>query len=173
MTVIAYRAGIMACDSCWTYCDTQVASLPKIRRLTSGALLGQAGDNDSRNIDTLLDKIKDPRKLPTRQQLAETKCSFIGVLALPRGGIFIVSTGKHDGNGYPAEDEEDFGIWPATSMGGYCAVGSGSEAALAAMDAGATAREAAMIACKRNVHCRPPIHVMKLFPNKPKPKRGR
>lgn len=164
MTVIAYRSGLMACDSCWTYGDTQTVSHIKIKRLKSGALLGSAGDNDSRALEVLLDNIKTPEKLPTRVQLAETKCDFMGILALPRGGVFIISTGKVDEQGFPVEDEEDFGVWPATTMGGYAAVGSGSEAALAAMDAGATAEQAVNIACKRNIHCRPPVHKIRLLP---------
>jgi ATP-dependent protease HslVU (ClpYQ) peptidase subunit len=161
MTVIAYRAGIMACDSCWTYGDTQVASLIKIKRLSSGALLGQAGDNDARAMEELLDKIKDPRKLPTREQLAKTLTDFIGLVALPKGGVYVIASGPVDQAGWPTESG-DCGVWPAASMGGYAAVGSGSDHALAAMDAGATAKEAVQIACRRNVNCRAPVHIMKL-----------
>jgi ATP-dependent protease HslVU (ClpYQ) peptidase subunit len=161
MTVIAYRAGVMACDSCWTHGDTQVVSLIKIKRLSSGALLGQAGDNDARAMETLLDKIKDPKKLPTREELSKTLVDFIGLLALSKGGVFVVANGPVDQAGWPTSDG-DVGIWPATTMGGYAAVGSGGDHALAAMDAGATAKEAVQIACRRNVSCRPPVHIMKL-----------
>ncbi len=153
----------MACDSCWTYGNTQVASAIKIRRLSSGAILGQAGDNDCRAIDALLDKVKDPRKLPSREQLAATKESFMGLLALARGGVYCVSTGKVDEMGFPVDDGEDYGVWLATTMGGYAAVGSGSDYALSAMDAGATAREAVAIACRRDINSRPPVHVLRLF----------
>lgn len=164
MTAIAYRAGLMACDSCWTYGSTQVESAIKITRLRSGALLGQAGDNDARAILDLLQNIRNPDKLPARGALAETKCDFIGLLALPKGGVFCIATGKVDEMGFPADDEEDFGVWRACTMGGYAAVGSGAEAALAAMDAGADARRAVDIACRRNINCRPPIHVLRLKP---------
>jgi hypothetical protein len=153
----------MACDSCWTYGDTQTVSHIKIKRLKSGALLGSAGDNDSRALEALLDSVKTPEKLPTRVQLAETKNEFMGILALPRGGVFIISTGKVDEQGFPVDEDEDFGVWPATTMGGYAAVGSGAEAALAAMDAGATAEQAVNIACKRNINCRPPVHKIRLL----------
>lgn len=166
MTVIAWRAGIMACDSCWSHGDTQVASLIKIKRLQSGALLGQAGDNDARAMEVLLDKIKDPKKLPTRDELAKTLVDFIGLLALPKGGVFVVSSAPVDQAGWPSQDGT-VGVWPATSMGGYAAVGSGSDYALSAMDAGASAREAVVIACRRNLSCRAPVHVMKLLPTKP------
>lgn len=170
MTVIAWRAGVMACDSCWTFGDTQVGSMIKIKRLRSGALLGQAGDNDCRAIEALLDNIKDSTKLPSKVELAATKDDFMGLLALPRGGVYVIAVGPVDEAGWPVantyDERDDVGIWFATSMGGYAAVGSGSEAALAAMDAGATARTAAEIACRRNINCRPPIHVRKLFDDK-------
>lgn len=162
MTVIAYRAGIMACDSCWSYGDTQVASLIKIKRLSSGALLGSAGDNDCRGVEALLDKIKDPSKLPSREELAKTLTDFSGLLAFPKGVVYAISIGPVDQAGW--SQNGDIGIWPATSMGGYAAVGSGAEVALAAMDAGATAREAVSIACRRNLYCRAPVHVIKLNP---------
>lgn len=170
MTVIAYRSGLMACDSCWSSFGTQTVSAIKIQRLSSGALLGSAGDNDGRAMVQLLDKIRDPRKLPSRVELASTKLSFEGLLALPKGGVYYIATGRHDDNGYPldadgsSESEADYGIWLATTMGGYAACGSGADLALAAMDAGASAKLAVQIACKRNVWCRPPVHVVRLAP---------
>lgn len=166
MTCIAWRNGVMACDSCWTYGDTQTVSHIKIKRLKSGALLGSAGDNDSRALEALLDNIKVAEKLPTRVQLAETKVEFMGLLALPRGGVWVISTGKVDEQGFPVDDEEDFGIWPATTMGGYASVGSGSDHALSAMDGHPTvsAERAVEIACKRNIHCRLPVHKIRLLP---------
>ncbi len=167
MTCIAWRAGVMACDSCWTYGDTHVASLIKIKRLSSGALLGQAGDNDARNMEALLDKVRDWRKLPTKQELAATKDNFMGLLAIPKGGVWVIASGPVDEVGWPVSDSyderEEIGIWPATTIGGYAATGSGADYALAAMDAGATARQAVEIACKRNINCRLPVHVRKLF----------
>lgn len=166
MTVIAWRNGIMACDSCWSIAGTQIASAIKIRRLSSGALLGGAGDNDARAIEALFEKVKDPRKMPSRAELAATRVDFCGLLALPRGGVFTISSVKHDEAGWvDNEDDEDAeaGIWFATSMGGYAAVGSGGDCALAAMDAGADAKRAVEIACRRNVYCRPPVHIRRLI----------
>lgn len=181
MTVIAYRAGIMACDSCWASCGTQTVSAIKIVRLSSGALLGSAGDNDSRAMYALLGKIKSPGKLPSRAELATTKLDYEGLIAFPKGGVYMISTGRHDETGYPLGDDgsaasdADYGVWPATTMGGYAAAGCGGNLALAAMDAGANAREAVRIACRRDVHCRLPIHVMRLHPIDAgkKKKRGR
>jgi hypothetical protein len=161
MTVIVYRSGIMCCDSCWSTYGTQTVSAIKIIRLASGALLGSAGDNDARPMYTLLDKIKDPRKLPSRAELEATKIEYEGLLALPKGGVYMVVNGRHDENGYPT-DEGDCGVWLATTIGGYAACGSGADIALGAMDAGATAKEAATIACRRNVYCTLPVHSVKL-----------
>lgn len=156
----------MACDSCMTYGDTHVGSGIKIRRLASGALLGQAGDNDARAMIAILDKIKDPLKLPSKVQLAETKDSFMGILALPKGGVWIIASGPTDEMGWPADADEDYGVWAATTIGGYAAVGSGFDHALAAMDAGASAKFAVEIACRRNINCRPPVHLRRLSPEK-------
>lgn len=160
----------MACDSSWTYGDTLVGSGIKIKRLSSGALLGQAGDNDARAVEALLDKIKDQRKLPNKVELASTKDDFTGLLALPGGDVWVIACGPVDEQGYPVADShdnrEDYGVWPATTIGGYAAVGSGSDYALAAMDAGASAKLAVEIACRRNVHCRPPIHIRRLHNSK-------
>lgn len=170
MTCIAFRNRFMACDSCWDYNGTQVVSAIKIHRLSSGALLGSAGDNDARAIIELLDKIKSPAKLPSRVQLAETKCNFMGLLAFPKGGLWIIASGPVDEAGWPAADShderEDLGVWPAGTMGGYAAIGSGGDHALAAMDAhpSVTAKRAVEIACKRNLSCRLPVHVVPLFP---------
>ena len=174
MTIIAWRAGIMACDSCWASSGTQTVSMIKIKRLSSGALLGSAGENDSREMERLLDKIKHPDKLPTRTELIALRLGFEGLIAFPRGGVWLVSTGRVDDAGFPTEEdvESDMGVWPAATMGGYAACGSGGDYALAAMDAGATARQAVEIACKRNIHCRPPVHVRKLFDeDTPRPKK--
>lgn len=170
MTCIAFRGGVMACDSCWSYGDTQVVSQIKIKRLTSGALLGQAGDNDARAMEILLDKIKDPRRLPSKVELAATKDAFMGLLALPKGGVWVISSGPVDEMGWPADTDEEYGVWPATTIGGFAAVGSGSDYALAAMHAGASAKLAVDIACKLNLSCRTPVHVRRLFPEKNPPK---
>lgn len=159
----------MACDSCWSSNGTQTVSAIKIIRLASGALLGSAGDNDARAMYAILDKVKDPKKLPTRAELAATKIEYEGLIAFPKGGVYMIASGRHDETGYPTDDS-DCGVWQAATMGGYAACGSGGDIALAAMDAGATAKEAVIIACRRNIFCRPPVHIMKLHPNLPKKK---
>jgi hypothetical protein len=164
----------MSCDSCWSTYGTQTVSAIKIVRLSSGALLGSAGDNDARAMYELLDKIKDPKKLPSRADLAATKIDYEGIIAFPKGGVYMVVTGPLNESGYqPEAAEADYGVWQATTMGGYCACGSGADIALGAMDAGATAKEAVIIACRRNNYCALPVHIVKLHPNQVKKKKTR
>lgn len=164
MTCIAYRNSIMACDSCWASWGTQTVAMIKIKRLGSGALLGSAGENDSREMELLLDRIKDPKKLPSRQELIALKLSYAGLIAFPKGGVWMISTGKTTEAGYADDDDEDMGVWPATTMGGFAACGCGSDYALAAMHAhpSVTAAHAVRIACHLNIHCRLPVHSMRL-----------
>jgi hypothetical protein len=163
VTVIAYRSGVMACDSCWASNGTQNVSATKIIRLSSGGLLGSAGDNDIRALVNLVDKIRSPSQLPSRRSLAETRISCEALLAFKSGDVWMISTGGHDDAGYPIDDDADYGCWPAATIGGYAAAGSGADYALAAMDAGASARQAVEIACRRNIHCRLPVHTVKLL----------
>lgn len=155
MTTIAYKNGVMASDSCWTLGNAQVVSASKIHRLSSGGLLGQAGDNDQRSVAALFEKIKDPRKFPSRQELLGTVTEFHGLLALPRRGVWYIAICKTGPGGW-VEDGEDCGIWEANR--GFAAVGSGSDFAIGAMAAGKTAREAVAIACKFDINSRLPVH---------------
>jgi hypothetical protein len=161
MTVVAYRAGVMACDSRWSTDGYQTVRHTKIHRLSSGALLGQAGDNDSREVVMLFDKIKTPDRLPLPRQLLELRVDFSGLLALPRGGLFEISIARPNEHGN-LPDDCDVGVWPGGTIGGYGAVGSGRWVALGAMDAGASARRAVEVACERDVYCGLPVCVVRL-----------
>lgn len=155
MTTIAYKDGIMACDSCWTYSDTQVVSASKITRLSSGALLGQAGDNDARELESLLDKVKTARQLPLRSALAQVAVSFAGLLVLPNGQTFMVSCREN-----PKDFDDEVGIWECNR--GFAACGSGSDLAIGAMEAGKSAPESVRIACKFDINSRLPVHTVPL-----------
>lgn len=160
MTTIAFKDGVMASDSCWTSRgDVQYTSLSKIRRLSSGALLGQAGTNDCREMDSLLDKIKQPSKLPTRDVIANLKLDFIGLLAFPRGKLFMVSSREN-----PSDYNDEIGIWECNR--GFATCGSGGDIALGALAAGKSAREAVAIACKFDINSRLPVHVVSLAASK-------
>jgi len=155
MTTIAYKAGIMACDSCWTLGNVQVTSKNKIYRLASGALLGQAGDNDCREIEYFLDKVKSAKNLPIRKALLELRLEFSGILALPDGSVWRV-TSRED----PVDYKDEVGFTPITRK--FVACGSGNEFAWGAMMNGATALEAVKIAAEFDINTRGPFHSARL-----------
>lgn len=163
MTTIAYRSGIMACDSAWTCGGTVDTLTTKIERLSSGALLGMAGQNDGRALTAMLDKAKTPAGLPSYEAIMNLRASLMGLLVLPKGKIFKIETTVLSAENW-SEDNPDgtFGIWEIT--GPFAAVGSGGDCALAAMEAGKGAVDAVRIACKYDINSRPPIHQMALKP---------
>lgn len=155
MTTIAYKDGIMACDSCWTLSDTQVTSLSKIVRLANGALLGQCGDNDAREVIAFLGKIKNWKLMPFRSELLALKQDFGGILVFPKGHIYKVTT-RED----PLDYKDEVGFTPITMKFASC--GSGGDLALGAMAAGKSAVEAVRIACEFDINSRLPTHRMPL-----------
>ncbi len=167
MTIIAYRHGIMACDSCWATSEgLQEISLTKIRRLKSGALLGGAGEGDSRDAELLLENVKHEKDLPLRSKLQELHLDWTGLLVLPNGQVFTVATSDA-----PTKEYAEVGV--CVFNRGFAAVGTGAEIAIGAMAAGKTAAEACKIVCDWDIHCRPPIHVIALRPPRPVNKKGR
>lgn len=161
MTTVAYRNGQMACDSCWTYGGTVDTLATKINRLSSGALFGQAGQNDGRGLVALLDKVKTPGQLPSYEALMALRADVLGLLVLPKGRIFKVSTTIVAPENWDAE-MDDYGLWEIT--GPFSAIGSGGDMALVAMECGKSAREAVRIACKFDPNSRGPVHVVDLKP---------
>lgn len=156
MTTIAYKSGVLACDSCWTGDDMHETSQTKIIRLSSGALLGGSGDNDSREIHALLDKVKSAKQLPTRTQLAAMRASFSGLLVLPNGSVFKIAADFGE-----KEAGSDYGVWPVGRRG-IAAAGSGGHLAVGAMAAGKSAPEAVAIACAWDINSRLPVHSVTL-----------
>lgn len=160
MTTIAYRDGIMACDSCWSYDDGLDTSQTKIRRLVSGALLGSAGDNDSRELEHLFDKVRTRGQLPTKAALLALRCDYLGILVLPGGAVFKVGATHVSEANWDKGFSEDIGIWEINAP--FTTVGTGSRWATGAMAAGKSAREAVQIACRYDLNSRPPIYVVPL-----------
>lgn len=159
MTTVAYKAGIMAGDSCWSYGGAVDTLSRKIHRLKSGALLGQAGDNDARDIIAMLENVKTPAALPTRRALLDTRIDFFGLLVFPKGRIFKISSS----NLLPENTACDVGVWEVQMP--FTAVGSGSEIALGAMAAGRSAKDAVAIACRYDTASRPPVYEVPLQKN--------
>jgi hypothetical protein len=159
MTTIAFDGKTLACDSCWTYGGTVDTLTTKIVRLSSGGLLGCAGQNDSRSVIALLDKVKTPAQLPSYEAVMAIRADILGLLVLPKGRVYKIATTIISPENWD-EGMDDFGLWEIT--GPFAAVGSGGDSALVAMECGKPAREAVRIACKYDPASRPPIHAMPL-----------
>lgn len=143
MTTIAFKDGVMAADSkCTDEHGAFLTKTKKIFRLANGALLGTAGDDDARELMELLGK-STHRRLPRKQELADTKTDFEGILAFPNGRVFMVWIGTRD---VGSADSEWFGSISEMDER-ICAVGNGYQFALGAMKAGRSAAEAVAIAC--------------------------
>lgn len=156
MTTVAYRDGIMASDSCWSTGSIVDSLACKVERLKSGALLGQSGDNDIREIIALLENVKTAKAMPTYSQLAAIRVDCTLLLVLPKGAIFKISTSKK----LTQDDEDDLGVWRVERP--LAAIGSGSDLALGAMAHGASAVQAVRIACRWDINSRPPVHQLTL-----------
>lgn len=151
MTVIVYRDGIMAGDSCWTEGERVTQLRNKVFRLPSGALYGAAGAVDDRALMQLLANVNLPADMPSAEQLAQIKHDIGALLILPCGTIWELHTGP---------EESDASVCEFVAP--FFAIGTGKEIAIGAMEAGASAVEAVKAACNRNVYCRPPIHAISL-----------
>lgn len=163
MTTVAYRDGIMSCDSCWTYNSCIDTLSNKILRLKSGALLGQSGDNDIREIIAAIDDVKTPKGLPTVRELYQFRVDFLGLLVFPNGKIYKIACT----NALPESNEDDMGIWAVERS--FTAIGSGTEFAIGAMASGVSSAKAVSIACQYDPSSRPPIHSIPLkVDSKPK-----
>jgi hypothetical protein len=126
----------------------------KIIRLPSGALLGEAGDADTRHVQALFAHVKTPRSLPTRKQLSEMQVDYAAILVLPNGRVYHVEIDHDDKKGWTASLFE--------IVEGYHAVGSGEQHAITAMDCLKSAKDAVVLATRRNMSCRPPVHAVPL-----------
>lgn len=159
MTTIAFDGKTLACDSCWTYGGTVDTLTTKITRLASGGLLGCAGQNDSRVLIHLLDKVKTPAQIPSYEAIMAIRGDILGLLILPKGRVYKIATtivAPEQWN----EGMDDFGMWEIT--GEFAAVGSGGDMALVAMECGKSARDAVRVACKFDPNSRLPMHAIDL-----------
>lgn len=156
MTTVAYKDGVMAGESCWSTGGIIDSLAHKIFRLKSGALLGQCGDNDSRELVALLDNVKSARSMPTYSQITAIRVDGTVLLALPNGSLFKIATSKK----LTQDDTDDLGVWRIERS--VAAIGSGGDLALGAMSAGASALQAVRIACRWDINSRPPVYQSQL-----------
>lgn len=150
MTVIAYRNGVMAGDSCWSEPETGLLCniQNKLLRLPSGALYGGAGAPDDRALLVLLCDVEERTRLPDWNTLqADNYAHLECLLVLPDGSVWIIEGGR-----------EGSGVCPVALP--FTAIGAGAAVAIGAMAAGATAKRAVAIACKHVRSCCPPVHTL-------------
>lgn len=158
MTIITYRAGVIAADSrqglggdgTFDHCEKLFRKL--LSKPKREVIIGTAGDAylGMVFVDWYGSSGAPPPFILTGADLEED----FEVLILDRGKVY---TANHL-------------CRPIRVTTPFCAIGSGCEAALAAMHAGADARAAAVIACKVNSTCGLPIVTMPMPGYKPKTK---
>lgn len=160
MTTIAYRDGIMACDSCWALNGALIDNLAnKIIRLKSGALFGLCGSNDVRPIIRMLENVKTEKQMPSYEDLAAVRISGMYLLALPNRRVYKFQTTALAADSWE-EETQDIGMWRIELP--FVAIGSGSEIAIGAMAHGASAQQAVRAACRFDINSRLPVHTHKL-----------
>lgn len=142
MTVLVYRDGVMAADSMAAQAGTTYGAFRKIKRI-NGHLVGVSGY--SLHTAAFFAWIAAGAKSDLT-----LKGGFIGLAASPKGRVMIYET-DDDGavHGYPLKSP-------------YFAEGSGGAVALGALAMGATAKQAAEIACRHDAACGRPIHTIRL-----------
>jgi len=158
MTTIAFRDGIMAADSrCTDEFYMVLTDCQKIYRLSSGALLGTAGDDDARALLDALDSVHHETALPSRHELAELEIEFTGLLALPDDTLWQIEVEwverEHEGHWSGSVSQIRFD---------FAAVGSGAHFAMGAMGHGATAEEAVEVATKFDIFSALPLQTESL-----------
>lgn len=138
MTTIVYRDGTLAGDSRVTVADmVSTDKQTKVHRLRDGRLYGWAGGvEDAERLRIALRKGQEPPRL---ENISALLIEVTGTIHLYEGNIWIEQKGEP-----------------------YYAVGSGAPYALGAMDAGASAIDAARIAIKRDVNSGGKVRSVKL-----------
>lgn len=151
MTVIAYRDGVLAGDSCWSDNGLVTTRASKLFRLKSGGVIGEAGDADSREMRELFTEVTGEDTMPTRKQLLEVGIDYHGLLVLADGSVWDVSVDIKN---------NDAGLYPVREP--YYAVGAGKMLALGVMWKGGTAEEAVQCACESHTDCCLPVTTLSL-----------
>jgi hypothetical protein len=138
MTVIAYRDGVLAADSCATDASFQTYTQKLFRR--KGVLIGFCGDIEQALV--FVDWYFD-RKSRQPDRTSENEWEAIVITK---------------------EGAEMWGpsLRPVPVIDHFYALGSGAAVAMGAMEAGATAKKAAQIACRRDPFCKEPVYTVRI-----------
>lgn len=144
MTTIAYRDGLIACDSQVTSSETKYAKAKKIRKLGDGSLIGVSGDWCAAY--RLMMGMRDDGTLPPA--LLENTKGACAMLIRTDHSMWIIEGGPRGG------------LYPV--IGPFLTDGSGFGFAMAAMMGGAAADKAVAIACELDVNSSLPIYTERL-----------
>lgn len=140
MTVIAYRAGIIAADRNAFVHNVIVTRRTKVGRSSDGTLVGTSGAGWQG--DKLRQWVEDWGADTVERARPDFHHLNIGaVIIYPDRRILMMET----------EDNEDIREWYGASD--FVALGAGAELAMGAMAQGATAIEAVVIASRFHAHC--------------------
>lgn len=141
MTTIAYKNGILAADSAVTINNMYAGKVNKITYDEEKKVA--IGISGNMFVSTLVDKIVAYMngELEKPPEFEDTD-----ILIVKDGKVYV-----YQGEHYPVLLESDF-----------ASIGSGSQIAMGAMAAGATAEEAVSIASEMDVFTRKPINVIKI-----------
>lgn len=148
MTTIAYKDGVLACDSAWSEDSRIIGLITKIKKFDTGVLYGAAGAGDDRALVAMLRNVRTPDDLPSCADLWDIHSDIAALVVFPDKSVYLVFTGQ-----------EDCGVMPLDAP---TAVGSGKWVAIGAMDAGKGAVDAVKIACVRDCHSKGPVHSLAL-----------
>lgn len=158
-TIIVDRInGVIAADSQNTDCSDQIHRCNKIERLPNGNYFLGSGHNLTISMAKAWAAAEfDPDEQPDWPEPIQSY-AFSAVILKP------------DGSAWMCDDE----LAVFELLDKVIGIGSGSVYALGAMDAGATAEEALMIACRRDLYTSEPVHLEKIiFPTKRAPRKRR
>lgn len=148
MTVVAYKKGIISCDSQVTVEGHKWASSKKIKKV-DGWLLGAAGNWDM--LTHFFAKF-DPKNMEKGRAYspinpAPSKGEFEGLAISPKGKIYYI---------------DDSGIFGEIGTKGFIAIGSGTIPAMVAMELGQSSLNAVKLTCKHITTCGGRIYSLKL-----------
>jgi ATP-dependent protease HslVU (ClpYQ) peptidase subunit len=140
MTIIAYRDGVMAADTCITDSAGFVTCGIKLHK-KQGHIIGFCGDVSQALV--FVDWFFNQKKNRKPDINAETGWE---AMVLNKNGV---TTWDRSLRPIPMDDS-------------FYAIGSGAGLAIGAMERDATAEEAVVVACKRNPYCRLPVTILTL-----------
>jgi hypothetical protein len=138
MTIIAYRDGVMAADTCLT--DGFITAGIKLYK-KKGHVIGFCGDVEQALV--FVDWFFDQKKNRKPDLASES-----GWEAMVMNKDGVSTWGRS--------------LRPIAMSDQFYAIGSGAPLAMGAMEFGASAAEAVAIACRRDPYCREPITVLTL-----------